>query len=68
MGGDTFVSLRPQWWDHLTETRAIGPDPVAEDDAKFGLHECLSARNELKAEGIIRSCAISPLLSFSIAA
>ena len=26
-----------------------------------------SARNEVKAEGTSRSCAISPLLSFSIA-
>ena len=42
--------------------------PLAEDDAGFGLHECLSALNEVKAEGMSGSCAISPLLSFSIAA
>ena len=27
LGGDYFVSLRLWWWDHVIETRAIGPIP-----------------------------------------
>jgi hypothetical protein len=33
LGGDFFAFLWPQGWNHRTETRAIGPDPVAEDSA-----------------------------------
>ena len=33
--------------DHLVEARAVGPDPVAEHDARFGLHGCLLLEHRL---------------------
>ena len=36
-GRDDFVSLRQKRRDYLVKARAIGPNSVAEDDARFGL-------------------------------
>src|SRR5260370_27078219 len=68
LGGHYLVPICLKRGDHLVKARAVGPDPVAEHDARFGLHECLSPRIQVKAGCISRSCAISPLLSFPIAA
>jgi hypothetical protein len=37
LGGHHLVSLGLQCGDHLVEARAVGPDPVDEDDTRFVL-------------------------------
>src|SRR5271169_7064813 len=40
LGGHHLVPVRLKRRDHLAETRAVGPEPVREDDACFGWHGC----------------------------
>ena len=37
LSGDHLVPFRLKRWNHFVKTRAVGSDPVTEDDARFGL-------------------------------
>ena len=57
LGGDHFVSLRLESWDQLAERRSIGPYPVDEYNALFGLfrvHVQAPARHRLDEDGTNR--------------
>ena len=37
LGGDHLMPIRLKRGNHLVKARAVGPDPVAKHDARFGL-------------------------------
>jgi hypothetical protein len=43
LGGHHFIPIRLKRGDYLVKARALGPDPVAEHDAGFGLHDVFSS-------------------------
>ncbi len=54
LGGHHFVPICLKRGDHLAKARAICPDSVAEDDARFGLRGFVHSRTSL-ATAIVRS-------------